>query len=158
MTTSRQVQKCRLSLKTRQMADSKQDLVTLTFRLPEERKNQLMSRLASKGVKLQWLMEQCVAGYLDTDTIPNLGQPSATPVPSANAKTHGQAPPSPNPSQLRELRDSLTEAVAMLDGVLDGQTIADRIGKVERAIATGEDFGGSGPDSSSDRLKKPKAR
>lgn len=84
---------------------------------------------------------------------------TTNPVPLSDSDTRPQAASSIHPSQLRELRALLEKAVELLDGVLtDGQSVADQIGKIERAVATGQDLGGDSQDPASTRVTKPKAR
>lgn len=59
---------------------------------------------------------------------------------------------------LIELRSTLHQALALLDGVIDGSTTADDIGKVERALATGNDLGVDRQDSAPARVTKPARR
>lgn len=68
-----------------------------------------------------------------------------------------------NPSQLRKLRDSLVQAVALLDGVLaDGEDHVDKLGSIkaelERTLAYGGNPGVDIQDAPAIRVKKPKAR
>jgi hypothetical protein len=52
------------------MTEPKENIVALTFRLPEHTRNELMSVLAKDGRKMQWLIETFVAWFLKSEKLP----------------------------------------------------------------------------------------
>lgn len=79
---------------------------------------------------------------------------------SQNKTSHNRL--SLGPSQLVEIREALNRALALIDGVLDGEDIADTIGELEAELEAidplGGDVGKDRKDPPPHGVVKPKGR